>query len=204
MELEIRSPIARDLELLARSLPMNTPERHREGMDQQASGRIHYLVAWLDGDPVGHGMIHWAGPRDPEIRALLGGSPEIYNLGVREDRRCRGVGSALMAALECRVAARSFREVGLAVALENTRARALYDRLDYRPADAPVFIDRWRYTDPQGVVQTQEDPCCYMLKGLAEPSGPPRAPRRHCLSCPTAPGGVQEWDSSRSKARRRS
>lgn len=145
---------------------MNTPDRHREGIESQATGRIHYLIAWWNGDPVGHGMIHWPGPRDAGILARVGPSPEIYNLGVRADRRLRGVGSALMGALERCVLERGHAEAGLAVALANGRARALYDRLGYAPADVPVFIDRWRYLDEHGVQRIQEDPCTYLIKTL--------------------------------------
>ena len=166
LKLEIRCPGVADLEALARSLPMHTPDRHREGVEEQASGLIHYLIAWQGGEGVGHGMIHWSGPRDAEILARVGPSPEIFNLGVRRDRRSSGVGTVLMAALERSIAERGFRESGLGVALDNPRARALYDRLGYTPADAPVYVDRWHYVDEHGVQHRQDDRCTYMIKVL--------------------------------------
>lgn len=167
MRIEIRSASERDLPVLERELPMTTPSRHRECLAQQSDGVVSFLVAWQGASPVAHGLVHWAGPREPAVAARLPGCPEIYNLGVREGLRSRGIGTELLRGLEGLVVARGSGRVGLGVALANGRARALYERLGYCDAGLPVYIDRWRQSDDSGALRVREDPTVFLLKSLA-------------------------------------
>jgi GNAT superfamily N-acetyltransferase len=167
MGVEIRVASAGDLSVLERELPMATPSRHRECLTSQDEGAVTYLVAWLDASPVGHALVHWPGPREPEVAERVPGCPEIYNLGVREAFRSQGVGTALLRRSERLAAARGSRRVGLGVALANHRARALYERLGYREAGVPVYVDRWRSVDAAGSVHIHHDPTVFLVKDLA-------------------------------------
>jgi GNAT superfamily N-acetyltransferase len=164
---EIRAAAPADLPVLERELPMATPARHRECLAQQAEGAITYLLAWRGTSPVGHGLVHWSGPRDATIAARLPGCPEIYNLGVTEALRSRGIGGRILAGLEALAAGRGHPRVGLGVALANPRARRLYERLGYRDAGAPRYVDRWHRLDAAGAHHLVEDPCVFLVKELA-------------------------------------
>src|SRR5262245_537898 len=164
----IRVRLARheDLEVLERELPLHTPSRHRECLADQAEGRLAYLVAWQGSAPVGHGLIHWPGPRNAAVREHLPDCPEIFMLGVPEALRSQGIGRALIARLEKVAAARGKRCIGLGVAVTNPRARSLYERLGYREVGAPSYVDRWYWVDPSGMERVEEDPCVFLVKAL--------------------------------------
>ena len=165
-DVAIRLAQRSDLEALESRLPVATPTRHREWLAQQDEGSVAYLVAWVAECPVGHGLIHWPGPRDPGIAASLSECPEIYSLGVPEEFRSRGIGTLLVRSLEKLASGRGFLQTGLAVALENSPARSLYERLGYRKADLDTFIDRWLWVDPTGQIHHEQDECQFLVKPL--------------------------------------
>jgi GNAT superfamily N-acetyltransferase len=105
-----------EIDLVSARLPL-----HRLG-----SGGGEYLVAWDDGEPVGHAHVAW--DHDP---------PELQDVFVPEALRRRGVGSALSRAFERRARERGHGVVGLEVGHENRGAIALYERLGYRRTDDP-------------------------------------------------------------------
>jgi len=88
-----------------------------------------YLIAWEDGSPIGHAYLAWAGT---EL-----GLPELQDVFVTPDRRGAGVGTALTRKAERLVAAQGYDRLSLSVGVRNPRARALYERLGYEPADHP-------------------------------------------------------------------
>src|SRR5262249_8875379 len=88
------------------------------------SGRGTHLVAWDGGEPVTQAHISWA-----ETKL---GVPEIQDVFVREDRRRRGLGTAVTLAAERIVHARGNRRISLGTSVDNHAARRLYDKLGYR------------------------------------------------------------------------
>ena len=91
----------------------------------QPSGE--YLVAWLQGEPVGHAYL-----------ARDGDPPELQDVWVRDDHRRRGIATALTRAAEARAARLGHERLTLEVSETNGPARALYERLGYvRTADPP-------------------------------------------------------------------
>jgi GNAT superfamily N-acetyltransferase len=85
-----------------------------------------YLVAWIDGQPVGHTHIAWT-------RTKLG-VPELQDVFVREDMRRRGIAAALADAAERAAVERGHARVSLSYGIANGPARALYEGLGYRDA----------------------------------------------------------------------
>jgi shikimate dehydrogenase len=164
--IRVRPATAEDLPVLERQLPLHTPSRHRECLADQADGRLAYLVAWRGPAPVGHGLIHWAGPRDPSVRHHLPDCPEIFMLGVPESLRSQGIGRTLLAHLERVAADRGARRIGLGVALTNLPARRLYEGLGYREVGAQQYVDRWYWVDASGTEHVEEDPCVFLVKEL--------------------------------------
>ncbi len=98
-------------------------------------------------------MISWRG------KETVPDYPDLYDLYVREDARGRGIGTAIIAALEAIVRDRGHAKIGLAVnPTDNPRAQALYQRLGY------VVINTTPYLD--GVYDGYEDWCIDMEKAL--------------------------------------
>jgi GNAT superfamily N-acetyltransferase len=114
--MEVRPLTPEDLEFVDNRLPL-----HR--LDQPGG---EYLVAWEDGEPVGHAHLDWR--HDP---------PELQDVFVPEQYRRRGIAARLSGAAEERVHARGFDQIALDVDVKNTPARALYEKLGYRERGTP-------------------------------------------------------------------
>lgn len=105
-----------------------------------AAGEIFVIIADLDGYPVGQGAIHWNGKTThPHI-------PDIQSLRVFGAFRGRGIGSLLLTACENAVRDRDFDKVSLSVAVDNPRARQLYERCGYTVTGEP-YEDHWEFTN---------------------------------------------------------
>lgn len=142
---------------------------HARRFARQGTGAGTYLVAWLDGRPVGHAEVIWGGCAAPEVRAALPGCPELNGLAVRPPRlRSRGIGGALIRRAEELAREHGRTVLGLGVAADNPRAAHLYARLGYRRLTD--YVDRWSYVDRDGVTRECADPCTFLTRKL--PSGP--------------------------------
>ncbi|WP_324605716.1 GNAT family N-acetyltransferase [Streptomyces ipomoeae] len=165
-DMEITACTAPDVVLLDRY--MGSPGRtsfHARRFARQEAGQCTYLVAWLDGRPVGHTEMRWIGCADPEVRAARPDCPEIGGLAVRpEELRSRGIGTALVRAAEDLARERGLTVVGIGVAKDNPRAAVLYARLGYRALTD--YLDRYSYEDVDGMIRECVDPCVFLVKEL--------------------------------------
>lgn len=111
---------------------------------RQERGESIYLIAWIDGVPVGQGEVVFEPLR------------ELRSLHVVATHRRRGIGTAIILAAE--EASREAGELSVGVGLDNSGARRLYGRLGYR-ATGEVSTTRYRYVDADGeheVTETDE------------------------------------------------
>jgi ribosomal protein S18 acetylase RimI-like enzyme len=95
------------------------------GLARLGQGDGFYLVAWEDGEPLGHTHLALTDP------------PELQDVSVRPEHRRRGVATALAAAAEREASARGFGRVRLSVSIDNEAAQILYRGLGYRDAGIP-------------------------------------------------------------------
>ncbi|GAC1606113.1 MAG: hypothetical protein NVS3B21_35840 [Acidimicrobiales bacterium] len=102
------------------------------GLARLHQGDGIYLVAWLDGEPLGHAHIALSDP------------PELQDVAVRPEYRRRGIGSALTAHAEVEARTRGFDRLRLGVSIDNAAAQALYRRSGY--TDAGVGLKRVKGT----------------------------------------------------------
>jgi GNAT superfamily N-acetyltransferase len=110
--IEVRPLADEELELVDARLPLS-----RLG---QPGGE--YLVAWKDGDPVGHAFLDCR--HDP---------PDLQDVYVLDAHRRRGIARTLTAAAEQRALERGHEQLALEVSADNLPARALYENLGYIP-----------------------------------------------------------------------
>lgn len=102
------------------------------GLARLHQGDGMYLVAWLDGEPVGHAHLALTDP------------PELQDVEVRMEYRRRGIASALTARAEDEARVRGFDQLRLTVSIENAAAQALYRKCGY--GDIGVAPKRVRAT----------------------------------------------------------
>lgn len=118
------------------------------------TGRSTLLVALRDDAPVGVAqLVH------REI-------PEVCNVGVPEEHRGQGVGTALMREAERR--AQPAGRLQLGVGVDNPRARRLYERLGYRLLGEQVTAT-YEYVDAGGVRRRATETDEMMEKDLTAP-----------------------------------
>ncbi|HEY6747536.1 MAG TPA: GNAT family N-acetyltransferase [Mycobacteriales bacterium] len=129
-----------DLPELDAALPTGRNDVHAAFLRRQEAGDAAYLAAWVDGVPVGTGVLRWTG-RDS--------GPEITNLQVEPAARGHGAGTALIRLAEDLVRARGLTQVSIAVGLDNDRAASLYRRLGYTDTGVRQ-TDTYTYFDPAG------------------------------------------------------
>ncbi|MGI5424543.1 GNAT family N-acetyltransferase [Streptomyces sp. CA-179760] len=138
---------------------------HARRFGRQERGASTYLVAWLDGRPVGHTELRWGGCDDAGVRAARPGCPEINALTVwPATLRSRGIGSALIRAAEELARERGRTAVGLGVADDNPRAAVLYARLGYLPLAG--YVGRWSYEDRDGLTHKCVENLTFLVKEL--------------------------------------
>ena len=95
------------------------------GLSRLGRGDGFYLVAWEEGEPLGHAHLALTEP------------PELQDVSVRPEHRRRGVATALTAAAEQECRARGFERLRLKVGVENEPALALYRRCGYGEIGIP-------------------------------------------------------------------
>lgn len=129
---------------------------------EQLFGRRHLLVADSGGYPVGRLFILLNGHNAK--RANGSTHAYLYSLQVMSLFQGKGIGTRLIDAAEALLRQRGFAVVSIAVAKDNPRAQALYERLGY------VVVDenegRWQYRDHRGKQQDVHEPCWILEKSL--------------------------------------
>ena len=154
---EIRLIAQQDLDLLKANLPSAPYREHRDDLADQNAGIVSMAIAWLAGLPIGKGLIHWSGPRNPIPLEKLGPIPEIFHLYVRRELRSLGIGMHLVQFLEHLARSRGHASIGLGVSLNNTKARTFYERIGYT-GSGTVYIEAWSYPGKYGEpVQVREE-----------------------------------------------
>lgn len=150
-ELTVRRASAGDVDLLDRHLPppaTEPAEAHSLRLEQQADGRITYLVAFDGPVPAGHVYVRWSGFSSPALRDRHPGVPLVRSLLVSPSCRRRGVGTRLMAAAEDECRAAGHHDVGLALEEGNDAAHRLYRHLGFHDDGHGVFEKTETYPEP--------------------------------------------------------
>ena len=165
MSLEVRRLRANELECVATAIPSTRPERHRRQLELQERGGFAYLIAWLDGEPVGFVGVGLNEDGSPDVLAESRGYAMVSDLHVEEPFRRRGVARALMAALEDEARTAGLPGVILDTGVDEyfAPARALYRAIGYADQRG-VYLGGW--SDPDDPEVHLVDPLTVWLKQL--------------------------------------
>jgi len=166
---QVRLLAAVELPLLEQHFGRGVPPKHRDRLAAQESGVIAYLIAWDMEIPVGHLMLRWAGPEDEPMASELPDCPEIQDLFVVPERRCRGIGATLLAVAEDLAKQHGYEQIGLSVGLapDYDVARRLYQQRSYQHTEFGVYSIRWPYRDQDGQERWWEEAAIYLVKQLS-------------------------------------
>ena len=159
MSVEVRTGLPEDVSELADALARDTPRAHtRQRWREHTIGHREMLVALLDGRLAGCVGISVRGGRFgiPGCLRLLG-------LDVGPSFRRRGVGSALVRAVEDRARRDGTQRVQLEVAVENDVAIDLYEKLGYR-REGDQIVNRWMRGTEDGASEVVEEPSWVMVR----------------------------------------
>ena len=128
--------------------------RFREATDSHRE----MLVAELNGEAVGT-------VSTTEHSFQIPGSLRMFALDVGRSFRNRGVGTTLIRAIEKMALERGMKSVNLEVALDNSDAIHLYERLGFYRLGAP-FTNQWMEVTDDGVQDVVEERSWVMVKDL--------------------------------------
>lgn len=167
-DLNIRQATSQDLLVLEEKMPSGDPVLgHDKRLHDQDRGEGVYLVAWSEDCPVGHGFIRWSGFRTAEFAARFPVCPTINSVLVSPpELRGRGIGSALMVALENLAEAAGYELVGLAVESDNYLAISFYQRRGYIDWGGGALSLQSRFTDASGREVVRPEVLTAMTKEL--------------------------------------
>ncbi len=159
MPVEIRIATDRDLESLADAFVHGTSVAQlQRRLEESKCGLRTMLVAVLEGRAVGAVSIGgWGHQREGSLR--------LFALDVGPAFQRKGVGTALIKAVEAIAAESGMEEVNLEVEIDNEDAIRLYRSLGYRICGKPV-MDRWHLLRDDGSSETIEVPVFVMVKRL--------------------------------------
>jgi len=121
-------------------------------------GYRHMMVAELGGRVVGTVSTGGVGHEMPD-------SLRLFALDVGEVHRGRGIGTALIEAVEARAAGLGLGGVNLEVSVDNGGAIRLYERRGYKFAAGPID-ETWPRPLPDGTIQQVADKQWVMAKRL--------------------------------------
>jgi GNAT superfamily N-acetyltransferase len=136
-----------ELEVVIDSLTDRPAATHRERAELQTRGRFRYLIAWVDGVPVGHVGLGLVDDRQIEDVCEWRGFALVSDLEVMGGHRRLGAGRALMEALEAEALVAGMPGVALETGTDASfaTARALYRSMGY-VEQGEVFLGGW--SDP--------------------------------------------------------
>lgn len=166
---EISPATPADITVMTESFPdWGARQKHAARWQQQEQSNALYLVARQLGEPVGHAYLKWQGAGDPHVvERQTVPCPDLEDLFVLGAWRSQGIGTALLHMAEELALAWGFQHIGLSVAVENSAAWRLYERLGYQDAGFGEYTEQGTYLNAQGQLQTWEERCVYLIKELA-------------------------------------
>ena len=147
--------------------PNDFAGHHAQRFRVQADGKGVYLIAWHQGEPVGHFLLHWEGPDTDTSEHYPYPTPYLEAGSTRAAYRRKSVATRLIQYAEALVQDRGCSSIGLAVgSSDNPDARRLYTQLGYRDWGKGEFLVSWTFRNAAGEEGIDSEVCVYMFKQL--------------------------------------
>ena len=155
-----------DLDKMGNKFKSEFGRTHADDLHDQSLSSLSFFVAWLNGNPVGHALVRWLGPRDETVRKNYPDCPEIYRLRVLKEFRSQGIATAIIRKCENEALKRHCLLIGLGTHSNITSKDNLYIRLGYEPSTASNYIDTYKTRSDNGAVATIRKEAQFLIKRI--------------------------------------
>jgi GNAT superfamily N-acetyltransferase len=129
---------------------------------------LSFFVAWLNGNPVGHALVRWLGPREDTVRKSYPDCPEIYRLKVLKEFREQGIATAIIKRCESEALKRDCLLIGLGTNPNITSKDNLYIQLGYESSTVGSYIDTYKTRTDKGTVVTIRKEAQFLIKRIGD------------------------------------
>ncbi len=165
-ELTIRPIDKADLDKMNKTFKSEFERTHADDLHDQSLSNLSFFVAWLNGNPVGHALVRWLGPRDEIVRNVYPDCPEIYRLRVLNEFRSQGIATAIIKKCENEALKRQCLLIGLGTHLNITSINNLYIRLGYKLSTIDSYVDTYKTRSEDGAVATIRKDSQFLIKRI--------------------------------------
>jgi GNAT superfamily N-acetyltransferase len=165
-KLTIRQIEKSDLDKMGNKFKSEFGRTHADDLHDQSLSNLAFFVAWLNGNPVGHTLVRWLGPRDAAVREDYPNCPEIYRLRVLKEFRSQGIATAIISKCENEALKRDCLLIGLGTHSNITSKDNLYIQLGYKPSTAGNYIDTYKTRSDNGTVATIRKEAQFLIKRI--------------------------------------
>ncbi|MCP5006817.1 MAG: GNAT family N-acetyltransferase [Planctomycetes bacterium] len=141
---------------------------HADDLHDQSLSSISFFVAWMHGNPVGHALVRWLGPREETVRKAYAGCPEIYRLSVLREFRSQGIATAIIKKCENEALKRECLHIGLGTDSRISLKDNLYMRLGYESSKVGGYIDTFKTLLDDGTVVTIRNDVQFLIKMIGK------------------------------------
>ena len=165
-KLTIRQIEKSDLDKMDCTFKSEFGRTHADDLHDQSLSSLSFFVAWLNGNPVGHALVRWLGPRDETVRKSYPDCPEIYRLRVLKEFRSQGIATAIIKECENEALKRQCQLIGLGTHSNITSEDNLYIRSGYEPSKVGRYIDTYKTRSDDGTVATIRKEAQFLIKRI--------------------------------------
>ena len=165
-KLTIRQIEKSDLDKMGNKFKSEFGRTHADDLHDQSLSSLSFFVAWLNGNPVGHALVRWLGPRDETVRKNYPDCPEIYRLRVLKEFRSQGIATAIIRKCENEALKRHCLLIGLGTHSNITSKDNLYIRLGYGPSTVKRYIDTYKTNSEDGSIDTISKEAQFLIKRI--------------------------------------
>ncbi len=165
-KLTIRQIEKSDLDKMDNTFKSEFERTHADDFHDQSLSDISFFIAWLNGNPVGHALVRWLGPREEAVRKNYPDCPEIYRLRVLKEFRSQGIATAIIKKCEYEALNRQCLTIGLGTYSNNTSKGNLYIRSGYEESTVGSYIDTYKTRLEDGTVVAIRKDAQFLIKRI--------------------------------------
>ena len=165
-KLTIRQIEESDLDKMDCTFKSEFGRTHADDLHDQALSEISFFIALMNGNPVGHTLVRWFGPREETVRKSYPDCPEIYRLKVLKKFREQGIATAIIKKCENEALKRECLLIGLGTDPNISPKDNLYKRSGYEPSTVGSYIDTYKTRLDDGTVATIRKKAQFLIKRI--------------------------------------